>query len=227
MVDKTQAFIRSNLNWIGVDSLDHATASENDGLSARRVRILDYACGPGTVTTVLQGHATEIIGIDLSENMVKAYNQTFVESDQHDVTVSRAPKAFVGDLLDAKGPSESISSSEFFNFDLVVVGYGFHHFEDLDMAASRLASRLKPGGVLLIVDFLPHAKFEAGNPAKNTVAHHGFGEEDVKVIFGRAGLVDVEIREMEGFIELKRRDAGDDVPGEKRRVFLGRGTKPA
>ena len=227
MINKTQAFILSSLNWIGVDLLDHATDFERDGRSPRQVRVLDYACGPGTVTAVLQGHATEIIGIDVSENMVKTYNERFAESDHPDGTVSRAPRAFVGNLLGGKGPSESISSSEFFNFDLAVVGYGFHHFKDLDIAASRLASRLKPGGVLLIVDFLTHAKMDVGNPAKNTVAHHGFGEEDVKVIFGKAGLVDVGILEMEGFIELKKAGAGDDVRGEKRRVFLGRGTKPA
>ena len=136
-------------------------------------------------------------------------------------------KAYVGDLLSSKGPSESISGPEFFDFDLAVVGYGFHHFEDLDIATSRLASRLKPGGVLLIVDFVTHARLQDGDAVKHIVAHHGFGEEEVKSIFGTAGLVDVGVLEMEGTIEMKKPGAGDNEPGHKRKVFIGRGRKPA
>ncbi len=81
--------------------------------------------------------------------------------------------------------------------------------------------------MLLIVDFVTHAKLEAGNPAKNTVAHHGFGEDEVMSLFGKAGLVDVAIVKMQGTIEIKKPGAKDDEPGQKRKVFLGRGRKPA
>ncbi len=107
------------------------------------------------------------------------------------------------------------------------MGYGFHHFENLEVATSRLAARLKPGGVLLIVDFMTHARMEAGHPAKNTVAHHGFGEDEVKALFGKAGLVDVGILKMEGNIKIKKPGAKDDEPGQTREVFLARGKKQA
>lgn len=210
-----------------MDLLDPSIAFERDGRISRQVRVLDYACGPGTMTSAFHGHATEFVGVDLSENMVKAYNERFAESDRPSRGLTRSAKAFVGDLFDSSGPSKSISGPEFFDFDLAVVGYGFHHFEDLNVATTRLASRLKPGGVLLIVDFVTHAKLEEGHPAKHTVAHHGFGEEEVKSLFGRAGLVDVGVLEMEGTIEMKKAGAGDDEPGYKRNVFLGRGRKPA
>ncbi len=200
--------------------------------------MLDYACGPGTITAALLGRASEFVGVDVSENMVKAYNERFAGSGSESGskqqsggtggTITRSAKAFVGDLLDSRrGPSESISGAEFFDFDLVVVGYGFHHFEDLDIAADRLASRLKPGGVLMMVDLVTHAKVEGADSNKHIIAHHGFGEEEVKAIFGRAGLVDVRVLEMDGEVEMKKPGAGKDEPGHRRKVFLGRGRKPA
>jgi SAM-dependent methyltransferase len=65
--------------------------------------------------------------------------------------------ASVGNLLVPTDPSPAdFKGEEWFNFDLAVVGLGFHHFEDPALAATRLAERLKPGGVLLIIDFMPH-----------------------------------------------------------------------
>jgi SAM-dependent methyltransferase len=65
--------------------------------------------------------------------------------------------ATVGNLLDPAEPSPTqFSSPEWFNFDLAIVGLGFHHFEDPTLAAARLAERLKPGGVLMIIDFMSH-----------------------------------------------------------------------
>lgn len=65
--------------------------------------------------------------------------------------------ATVGNLLSATDPNPAhLSAAKFFDFDLAAVGLGFHHFEDPVLAATRLAARLKKGGVLLIIDFLPH-----------------------------------------------------------------------
>ena len=225
MVNRTHAFILSNVNWIGVDFLDPSTAFEEDKSASRHIRVLDYACGPGTITNILQGCVTEFVGIDLSENMVKEYNQKFGGNVDQSGSTTQKAEAFVGDLLGSKGPSDSVSDSKFFGFDLAVVGYGFHHFQNLDIATSRLVSRLKPGGVLLIVDFVTHAK-EDGNPAKNTVAHHGFGEEEVRRIFGNAGLVNIGILELEGTILIKGPYEGDERPTLERKVFMGRGVKP-
>lgn len=226
MINKTHAFILSNLEWIGVDFLDLSRTFEKDGQGSRQIRVLDYACGPGTMTSALQGYATEFVGVDISEQMVKSYNERFNDAASQSEAITPTAKAVVGDLLDSNGPSESISGTEFFDFDLVVVGYGFHHFEDLELATSRFASRLKPGGVLLIVDLITHAKVESDNPAKNVIAHYGFGEEEVKSIFGTAGLVDVAMLEMEGTIEMKKPGARDDEPGQRRKAFFGRGRKP-
>lgn len=57
---------------------------------------------------------------------------------------------------------EAFRDAKFSGFDLAVVGLGFHHFDDPDLAAKRLAARLKPGGALMIIDFLPHAPHGSG-----------------------------------------------------------------
>ena len=65
--------------------------------------------------------------------------------------------AYQGNLCVPEDPSPAeFASPEFFNFDVAAVGLGFHHFDDPALAARRLAERLKTGGVLVILDFLPH-----------------------------------------------------------------------
>jgi Methylase involved in ubiquinone/menaquinone biosynthesis len=65
-------------------------------------------------------------------------------------------RAYQGNLCVPDDPNPAaFSGPEFFNFDIVAVGLGFHHFDDPALAARRLAERLKDGGVLTILDFLP------------------------------------------------------------------------
>jgi len=49
--------IQSRLSWIGVDwAEEHRPEEAGDDLAARSVRVLDYACGPGTVSRVSMIH---------------------------------------------------------------------------------------------------------------------------------------------------------------------------
>lgn len=68
-------------------------------------------------------------------------------------------RAYQGNLCVPEDPNPaSLTSPEFYDFDIAAVGLGFHHFDDPKLAARRLAERLKVGGVLMILDFLPHEK---------------------------------------------------------------------
>lgn len=144
--------------------------------------------------------------MDFSENMVKAYNLRYnpvsdtcaanpLDGDDGDDEKLNA-HAVVGNLLDPAGTPPEFDDPKYRDFDLVVVGMGFHHFSDLPLATSRLLDRLKPGGVFLIVDFLKHAvlNHEMHHPAAHTVAHNGFTEQDLKQIFEAAGLTDFGVR---------------------------------
>jgi hypothetical protein len=70
-----------------------------------------------------------------------------------------------GNICTPEDPNPAaFASPEFFDFDIAAVGLGFHHFDDPALAARRLAARLSVGGVLVIIDFLPHGKPDVSLP---------------------------------------------------------------
>jgi len=83
----------------------------------------------------------------VNEYNIGAENQGIAEDEMH---------AVVGNLIDIT-PSAALSGPQFEGFDIAAVGMGWHHFDNPTLAAKRLAERLKIGGVLLIIDFLPFA----------------------------------------------------------------------
>jgi SAM-dependent methyltransferase len=122
----------------------------------------------------------------VNEYNASVQNQGIPASEMH---------AVLGNLLDASDPNPAaLSGPDFFDFDIAVVGLGFHHFDDPALAAKRLAERLKKGGVFMIVDFMPHGHFHGHDghghehQAKKTVTHMGFPEEEVKKAFEGAGV---------------------------------------
>lgn len=178
---------------------------------------------------MLAGRATEYIGLDISPNMVAEYNDRFSSSKSTDTETESDPstpsqplnaQAYHANLFETSGPPLTLTSPKFHNFDLVAVGFGFHHFEDLPTVTQRLVDRLKPGGVLMILDFFSHDKDEVINEESvNTIAHHGFTEGRVMELFEGAGLVDVRVLPFEEEVVMM---------GHARRwPFMARGRKGA
>ncbi|KAH6887938.1 S-adenosyl-L-methionine-dependent methyltransferase [Thelonectria olida] len=205
-------------------------------------RFLDYACGTGMLSRALSKDVGESIGIDLTENMVKMYN-----AQAQDEGSSALRSAYHGNLADPSDPSpEALSDAKFFSFDLAGVGLGWHHFENCELAAKRLAERLSPGGVFFVVDFASH-EMDSAQSKQHGVTHHGFSKEEIKAQFEGAGLGgDFAFEEFAEPVEFKTlHGAGHDGHGEghgeghehghghghgeeqivKRRVFIARGTK--
>jgi SAM-dependent methyltransferase len=105
-------------------------------------------------------------------------------------------QAFQGNLADpADASPAAFTDAKFFGFDVAGVGLGFHHFDKPDLASKRLAERLRPGGVLFIIDFVAH-KIDPKDAAKRGIAHHGFSEEQIKKMFEDAGLTDFAYQEL-------------------------------
>ena len=107
--------------------------------------------------------------------MVAAYNTTASNQGLEEDAVH----AWVGDLIDPEvdRPKE-FEGREFWEFDVAVVGLGFHHFGDVGLAARRLGERLKKGGVLVILDFLPHEGMHGHGHSHGHGGHghsHGHG----------------------------------------------------
>ncbi|KAI9838977.1 MAG: hypothetical protein M1819_004185 [Sarea resinae] len=215
VIDRVVEHLQADPEWLGVDWIkEHEYDVEKDEegeeieVPRRDVRVLDYACGTGLVSKVR--------GIDISPAMVAAYNT-------HASNQGLSPQemhATAGDFLSST-PSPSLLGPDFYSFDLAVVGLGFHHFDDPELAARRLSERLKPKtGVLLVIDFLPHGKFEAQDGSHNTVAHHGFSRERIVEIFERAGCVDVRVEVLGKGISI-----GDQGGKQERSVFMARGRR--
>ncbi|PSS03303.1 S-adenosyl-L-methionine-dependent methyltransferase [Coniella lustricola] len=129
------------------------------------VRVLDYACGTGNMSRAFAPYTTQCVGIDLSEKMVQVYNTRARNQGLDPEEMS----AYHGNLCIPKDPTPAAFQDpvQFFNFDMAIVGLGFHHFDDPQLAASRLVARLKPGGVLVILDFLPHTPFSAAHDGQD------------------------------------------------------------
>lgn len=228
--------VRDRLEWVGVDWVK-AGQSEKEHGEKRSLTVLDYGCGPGIMSLVMTSrvsrptsarvnqaqalapYATEFRGIDVSENMIKEYNNRARARGFSEAQMS----ATCGDLLAPDGPSESIGGPEFYDFDLAVVDLAFHHFQDPALAAKRLVERLKPGkGVLLIVDLVSHGPgtHHHGHHASKGVAHHGFAKQAIEQMLKEAGCVDLEYTVVEKPFVL-----GKDDPSMERQVFMIRGRR--
>ncbi|OHF03324.1 methyltransferase domain-containing protein [Colletotrichum orchidophilum] len=231
---------------------DEGAVTQPTAANSRPVRLLDYACGTGLISRALARFTTHCVGIDISENMVAAYN---TRAENQGLSIDEM-HAYQGNLTDPSDPSPTAFADEdgdggnggrFRDFDVAGVGLGFHHFVDPELSARRLVERLRPGGVFLILDFLPHGEIDTALPAAQTVMHHGFSEERMRFIFEQAGAgKDFAMEELgRGVVfgghghghghdhghghshgEEKGHDHGHSSgQGMKRRVFLARGTK--
>ena len=98
----------------------------------------------GLISQDLIPHASKIIGLDTSQAMVDVYNQKAMNHD-----VSTKMHAICTDIL-----SSSEIPQELQNVDVVVCSMAYHHIEDIGHTSKVLASLLKKGGHLLVVDLL-------------------------------------------------------------------------
>ncbi|KAI2639430.1 S-adenosyl-L-methionine-dependent methyltransferase [Xylaria nigripes] len=249
--------LQARLDFIGVDWVSDDSDEESEdvlnGRPKRDVRLLDYACGTGAISRALAPYTTQCVGIDISENMVNAYN---IRAENQGLSPEEM-HAVLGDLA-SDTVSSDLMSPELFNFDLVAVGGALHHILDPERAVKRLVERLKPGGVLLVWDFSPHAPTpghgahghgHANGESKlhkiyDSVFHHGFSEARMQGMFTAAGAgTDFRLEPIWGGWILghehqAHNDDGtvdedgntgaqksDEKRGLDRQVFFARGTK--
>ncbi|KAH0564974.1 hypothetical protein GP486_001637 [Trichoglossum hirsutum] len=228
LFDQLTREIQERKDWIGVSWIEDSSDSDprerlTEGEAERTVRVLDYACGTGMISRTFAPLVSELRGVDISENMVHEYNTRASNQGLSPQEMS----AICGDLL-AHTPSSSLATKEYFNFDLAVVGLGFHHFTDPLLAAKRLVERLKPAtGILLVIDFMPHAPVapihhgqHPSHGVEHVIAHHGFAEEVTKKIFEEAGCVDIDV-----VILGKGFTMGEGEVKHERSIFLARGRR--
>jgi SAM-dependent methyltransferase len=124
------------------------------------------------MTRTFGPYVTKTFGIDISPNMVSTYKSRAASAGLSESTVD----AVVGDLFDKSDPRPTeLEGKEWWDFDLATVGFGFHHFEDVVHAARQLKERLRPGGALVINDFLEGGDMladENGDPVEGSEGNH-------------------------------------------------------
>jgi len=104
-------------------------------------KILDVATGTGDFAIQCAKLAPEsILGIDISEGMMK-YGKEKVKKLNLDSLITFQ-----------SGNAETFSYPDN-SFDAIVVGFGVRNFQDLNQGLSNLHRLLKPGGLLLVLEF--------------------------------------------------------------------------
>lgn len=101
-------------------------------------RILEIGCGTGTVLLELSRNYpnSQIVGLDLSENMLSVARQKTAELPN----ITLIQGKFDADFIDKP-------------FDLVVFSYALSVFPDLEGTLELTQKQLAPGGVIAMVDF--------------------------------------------------------------------------
>jgi SAM-dependent methyltransferase len=203
-------------DWIAAGGI--RWAKPDDLKYGRECKLLDYACGTGSITRALGPWVTTIRGIDISENMVQKYNDDAKSAGLPPERVN----AVVGDLCADEVP-DHLKTPEFHDFDIAVISLGFHHFENPMRAIERLTERLKTAtGTLIIVDFLPFDDEASGgdDPWQGTIKNRGFTSTNTEKLFTAAGLEKFSFSLLDEPAVLEK-ESGP----VKRGVFIARGVK--
>ncbi|EHY54820.1 hypothetical protein HRR83_004010 [Exophiala dermatitidis] len=165
--------------------------SESSAAGCRDIRLLDYACGSGTVSKALLPFITQAVGLDISTGMVSEYNKwaqsTGLDSDK--------VWAYEYDML-AGGESKPLPQQKLSDFDIVVVSMALHHVSDPTKLMQRLAKCLRPGGTCVILDRVPDSTSSRTDVTLSTsqaemlktVNQHGFSEGEMRRLYQDAGL---------------------------------------
>lgn len=99
-------------------------------------RCLDLGTGTGHTAAALAEHAGHVVGLDLSEGMLRSACELY--GGRPNLTFHHAPAHNTG--LEAE------------SFDLVTARHTLHHHPDVAATLAEAARVLKPGGRLVIVD---------------------------------------------------------------------------
>ena len=179
-------------------------------------------------------YATEIRGIDVSEGMVDKFN-----AEAREAGVSEAQMHAVrGDLLAAAGGT--LESQDFYDFDLAIMSMALHHIDEPEAMITKLVERLKPGGTVVIIDWIPSGgassashddhdhkhsqgdKEDGGHEqhaASHTISFDGFSKEKMDDMFFKAGCINSDYVLAASPSEVPLGQTG------QKRMFFAKGTK--
>jgi ubiquinone/menaquinone biosynthesis C-methylase UbiE len=110
----------------------------------KHAKLCELCCGPGNNLSLLEGKLGELVGVDLSEDMVRICKAKFARSKQIRVIKASA--------TDTRLPSG--------HFDYVLMRMGLHHIKEKRQAINEVSRLLKIGGRFIIIDKYYLSRFE-------------------------------------------------------------------
>jgi SAM-dependent methyltransferase len=117
--------------------------------------VLDAGCGPGLVSKGLLDAGHQVVGVDLSREMIERARNRCAD---HGARARLEQGSLFDRSLDALGP-----------FDAALSRYVLHHVESPQAFLSRQTELLRPGGILVVCDHLT-------DPDPAVAAHHAWLE---------------------------------------------------
>jgi ubiquinone/menaquinone biosynthesis C-methylase UbiE len=105
-------------------------------------RMLSVGCGLGNreIRFAQSEKFSEILGIDLAGNLIDEANKKAQKLDLHNICFEQA------DFY-----SYSLQSN---HYDIVLFHSSLHHFKNMDMTIARIKNSLKPGGLLVLNEYV-------------------------------------------------------------------------
>lgn len=98
-------------------------------------KVLDFGCATGTKTIELADSVKEILGVDISTEMINEANKKILKNDSKNIRFTQA------DISDDKFEKES--------FDKIITYGVLHLLENNDSILQRIHELLKPNGLLI------------------------------------------------------------------------------
>jgi SAM-dependent methyltransferase len=103
-----------------------------------------YVLTEGLISNHLLPHVKKVVGVDISQGMIDVFDQKVAQSDNKEKIHALC--------IDIMSIPESEIPEELKNVDVVVCSMAYHHIDNIDHTTKVLASLLKKGGHLLVVD---------------------------------------------------------------------------
>jgi len=141
----------------------------------RDMDVLDFGCGTGLVTLLLQPSVNAITGADSSKGMLGVLEQKVKQRKLSNVRTQ---------FVDFE-KGQRVSGS----YDLIVSSMTLHHVPDTNLLFTQWHELLKPGGRVCFTDL--DTEDGAFHPDSTGVFHLGFDREKLTQLLRQAGFVDV------------------------------------
>ncbi|HSR73183.1 MAG TPA: metalloregulator ArsR/SmtB family transcription factor [Kiloniellales bacterium] len=171
-------FKRNAANWERIQALHVDQARVDEALKSVLLQepvrdLLDIGTGTGHVLELFGEAVESAVGIDLSRDMLIVARSNLWRKGLRNCLVRQA------DMMKLPYPAA--------RFDAVTLHMVLHYAEDPAQAIAESTRVLKPGGRLVVADFVEHDHVEL----REEHAHRwlGFSDQRIENLFHRAGLV--------------------------------------